>query len=259
MKHIKKRFFLEGNSETINIDKSKFEIIENIDNGIDSSILANRKQQIAFIENEDKKLIAGFVQNINGKNYVFPVPDPTLVYFHNAQFNLRLSIIKKHDLLRKLDLEPPKTSIPIHELYDYYGTTCSVIINLFTSIESFLNQQIPNSYFYKKVTQKSTEIFNSKQIMEYIDFKTKATLIIPEITKKDFFKKQSSANQMIWNLKDFRDEIIHTKPEDDILRYKNLIKKSLNFKYDTAIQSVATYFNYHNKNYIEECDCNEDF
>ena len=65
---------------------------------------------------------------------------------------------------------------------------------------------------------------------------------------------------MIWNLKEFRDDIIHTKQEDNnMLRYEGLIKKSLNFKYDKALISVASFMNFYKKDYIVECNCGGDF
>jgi hypothetical protein len=64
---------------------------------------------------------------------------------------------------------------------------------------------------------------------------------------------------MIWNLKEFRDQIIHTKPDDNPLMYDSLIKMSLNFKYDETLEAVATFMNYYRPDYIVECNCGLDF
>ena len=68
------------------------------------------------------------------------------------------------------------------------------------------------------------------------------------------------ARQHIWNLKEFRNDIIHTKPKKDaVLWYDNLIKKSLNFKYLETLNAVAKFMNFYKTDYIIECDCGKDF
>ncbi len=259
MKHIKRKLLFETDTDSIRLEGPEFERIDDIEKGIDPSILSEKKEHVAFLQLDGNKTTRGFVINVHGKNYILPIPDLTLVYFSNAQNNLNLSKNFKKELLAKLDLEKPGMIPPIHELYNYYGTVCSVIINLFTAIESFTNQLIPTTYVYRRITKKSTELFDHKQILENIDFKTKVKEIIPEITSKNFFGKNSPTVQKIWNLKDFRDEIVHTKPEDDTLLYRDLIKKALNYKYDDAVTSVAKYLNYYKNNYVIECDCGVDF
>jgi hypothetical protein len=95
--------------------------------------------------------------------------------------------------------------------------------------------------------------------MEFIDFKTKLTCIIPEITGKNFMKTPTPTNSFIWNLKKFRDEIIHTKPKSEEPLYQDLMKQSINFKYDKAIESVAKLMNFYQSDYIVECDCGKDY
>ncbi len=97
-------------------------------------------------------------------------------------------------------------------------------------------------------------------MLEFIDFRTKLTIILPEVTqKKDFMKLASAASSFIWNLKEFRDDIIHTKPKNEHPLYDDLIKKSLNFKFENAIDSVAKFMNHYQEDYIKECDCEGDF
>lgn len=258
MKHIKKSFFLHQKTDEFNskiASNLKWKDAESITN----DALKKENNSIVFIQTTKNETIGGLIQKISGTHYFFPVPDPTLVYFHNAQISLaRVKKVKK-ELILKLDFAQIKDNIPIHTLYDYYGHSTSVIINLFTALESFLNQQIPSKYTFEKKNNKSTEIFNHQQIMEYIDFKTKLTQIIPEITGKNFMKKPTPTNDVIWNLKQFRDDIIHTKPKNEEPLYQDLMKRSLNFDYDKAILSVAKLMNFYQPNYIIECDCGKDF
>lgn len=259
MKHIKKKLLIEK-TDVNREDLPGYKFIEDVDKGIDHKTLHQAKGSIVLIENQDNKMFGGFVEKINGINYVLPMPDPTLIYFHNAKVNFRSIAPTKKILLEKLDVRKASNNIPVHELYNYYCAASGVIINLFTCMESFTNQSIPSDYLYKKSDSKKTEIFNSKQIMEYVDFKTKVKVILPEIFGKSFFNHPTSANSLIDSLKEFRDQIIHTKPDaEDLIPYQQLIRKSMNFQYEKSIDAVFKFINFYKPNYIEECDCGEDF
>jgi hypothetical protein len=141
MKHIRKSFFLQ--EESINFNKSnnkeiKWEDVSTMKN----EVLKQKNGEIVFAQTTKNETVGGFVQKIDNEYFFFPVPDPTLVYFHTAQMGLlRLKELKKN-LIKKLKSDKIKEDIPIHDLYNYYGYSTSVIINLFTALESFLNQQI---------------------------------------------------------------------------------------------------------------------
>jgi len=259
MKHIKKSFLIQYPSDSINLKHKGFKTIQ-LDNTFkfDKKITSNN--HMVFIETDLDLAIGGFIHRQNGTNYVIPIPDPTLIYFNNAQEITHQIDKHKKELFEKISLETPFTETAINEVYHFFGSTSGFVIFLFTSIESFINQQIPDDFIFEKVLKKRTELYNKTQIQETIDFKTKVKEVLPQITKKDFFKKKSPTNEFIWNLKNFRDEIIHTKPQDDNpLRYKDLIKKSLNFKYDKTLDSVAKFMNFYKPNYITECGCGADY
>lgn len=200
------------------------------------------------------------LEKLEGKEYIFPVPDPTLIYFNNAQGYLRVITERKKALLDKLNLDTTKLSEPaLNEVYSFFGATSGFIIFLFTSIESYINHLIPKGFEYSKTGTRKTETYNMKQIQEFLDFKTKIKDVLPLITGKDFFSKSTPANQLIWNLKDFRDEIIHTKANENPLKYEKLIKTSLNFKYEKTLMATATFMNFYKTDFILECDCGQDF
>lgn len=225
----------------------------------DKELLKKNNGAIVFSQTTENETIGGLVQNIDGNYCLFPVPDPTLVYFHNAQMNLIQYKKVRKELLKNLNSEAIKENIPIHELYNFYGYATSVVINLFTALESFLNQQIPTSYSFEKKAGKCTEVYSYNQIMENIDFKTKITKVIPVIKNKDFMSKSSSIAQYIWNLKSFRDDIIHTKPQLDNPLYRDLMKKTVNFKYDKVIDAIVKFMNFYQEDYIKECDCDKEY
>ncbi len=259
MKHIKKRFLLEYPTGKYDLNQ----IAIKIESGKDfiNGDLINNKNTLVLMDTEEDITIGGFVYKLNGKKYILPVPDPTLIYFNNAQEQLRQIIIYKKNLLKKLDVQNESLSeTALNDIYLFYGATSGFVVFLFTSVESFINQMIPKEYVYKKEKNNKTEMYNHNQIMNGIDFKVKIKGILPEILGKSYFKKSTPSNEMIWNLKEFRDEIIHTKPQDNNpLKYKKIIKKSLDFRYDDTLEAVAKFMNFYRKGYIVECDCGVDF
>jgi hypothetical protein len=259
MKHIKRRFFFQKTSEEINFERPEFELIDLKNDGISQKELSERKGTVAFIETVDDIVIGGFVHNLKGKHFVFPVPDPTLVYFNNAQLSLAQISEQKKVLIEKLDYTVALNEPAIHDIYNYHGLVSGFVIFLFTAIESFINQMIPDDYTFVDEQKNKTIIYNKIQLQEHVDFKTKITKVLTGATGNDFFRKSSPANQYIWSLKQFRDDIIHTKQDDEILKYQNIIKRSLNYNYDKAIKAVATFMNFYKKDYIIECDCGQDF
>lgn len=258
MKHIKKKFLVEFNADKFDVDDPRVEFID-LDKNFSSKQLNGKKDYITWIKTDLNNAYAGFVHKVEGKNLVFPIPDPTLIYFNYAQTYIQIIKKCKKDLLKKLNFEQPITETGLAEIYSYFGVTSGFVIFLFTAIESFINSMIPEDFEFKIESKKKTEVYNKNQIQEVLDFKTKISEVLPSATGKDFFKNSTSANQIIWNLKEFRDEIIHTKPDGDILKYDRLIKKSLTFKYEKSLDAVATFVNFYKPKYIEECDCEAEF
>jgi hypothetical protein len=258
MKHIKKKFLLESKKGSIDFSQPGFYEVD-LTNGVDNSELTKNKKSAAFLETDNGHIYGGFVHKVNGKHFVFPVPDPTLIYFNNAQLSVARITATKAKLLESIDFDKSLGEPALNEIYNFYGTTSGFVIFLFTAIESFINQQIPDGFVFENQLSKKTELYNKQQIQEYLDFKTKVTSVLKEISGKDFFQKQTPSNQLIWNLKKFRDAIIHTKPNATILQYDDLIKTSLNFNYNKALEAVALFMNFYKPKYIIECDCGKDF
>ncbi|MBO0331130.1 hypothetical protein [[Muricauda] lutisoli] len=260
MKHIKKRFLVQGKENEINFDKDKAELLEFTEESTILEKVKGKQGFMALLRTQDDLMIGGFIHKLEGKEYIFPVPDPTLIYFNNAQGYLRVIKERKTELLKKLNLDTTKLNEPaLNELYAFYGATSGFVIFLFTSIESFINQMVPREYEYSKSGPRKTETYNMRQIQEYLDFKTKIKDVLQEVTGKDFFAKNTPTNQLIWNLKNFRDEIIHTKANENPLKYEKLIKTSLNFKYEKTLLATAKFMNFYKKDFIIECDCGQDF
>lgn len=259
MKHIKKKFLIESKKGNIDLNQPGFEVVDLTNSSELEQAVRKNKNSAAFLQTDTGLVYGGFVHKVNGKHFVFPIPDPTLIYFNNAQLSVAQIKETKSRLLEKVDFGKAVGEPALNEIYNFYGTTSGFVIFLFTSMESFINQLIPDDFIFSKSSTRKTEIYNKAQIQEYLDFKTKITEVLKKASGKDFFNKQTSANQLIWNLKKFRDDIIHTKQESSILKYDTLIKTSLTFDYDKTLSAVATFMNFYKPNYIVECDCGKDF
>lgn len=257
MKHIKRRFYFQKSKKEFLKDDDNMSFFDKED--ITSEVIKQEvRDKHVFIETEDE-ILGAIAANINGKHFLIPVPDPTLIYFNNAQLTIKQIRATKDILIEKLDYSLEDARPPLHELYDYFGAVSSFVIFLFTAIESFVNSNIPDDYVYINRSKKNTEHYNKDQIQNYIDLKTKLKIILKEITTNNFFKKDTPMVQLIWKLKEFRDEIVHTKQSENIMKYEHLIKESLNFKFEKSLEAVAKMMNYYRPEYILECNCGADF
>jgi hypothetical protein len=257
MKHIKKRFFFDYKKDELNLSEENADFFKF--DGEHEKKLIGKKGTIAFLELEDNQFIGGIVNKIDGKNFIIPIPDPTLIYFHNAQTSLNLICDDRKELLKKLNFEGKIPETSLNEIYNYFGRTSGFVIFLFTAMESFINQMIPEDFKYENKLNRKTEVYNKAQIQENLDFKTKITKVLKAVTGKDFFQNSTPANQLIFRLKDFRDDIIHTKDYGEIMKYDKLIDNALRFPYSKSLDAVGKFMNFYKREYIIECDCGANF
>ena len=257
MKHIKKKYLFQGVLPLT--DSSKlFEFDLKADN--QQLLKAKSKDSIIALKQTDSnEFIYGFIYNQKGKQICIPLPDFTLVYYN---FAYSLNIERKNQqekLLSLLSNVETITDDSSNELYNFYGIASSYVVNLFTSIESFINSLLPDGGKYIYDGKKKTEIYNKMQIQENISFLDKLKLVLPQFHNKNFFKDRTPTNQHIFNLKELRDEIVHTKSDSKLELSIELFKRLLNFKYDETLDSVAAFMNFYKPNYIEPCKCGKDF
>lgn len=257
MKHIEKRFLYQSKTETNQFFGDQFEFDE-ISKGYSSDNLKDRIGRLVYIQTSKGVSIGGFVCKVDGTPIILPIPDLSLIYFNNAQAMVKNIYSTRKDLLNKLDFNETFAEPAKNDIYGFIGSVSIFVISLFTSMESFINQRIPDEFIYQNVTKRKTELYNKSQIQENLDFKTKMTKVLKEVTGKDFFSKPTQANQLIWNLKDFRDDIVHTKQEESPNKYGELLKLYLNFKYGKSLEAVAKFMNFYKMDYIVECGCGAD-
>lgn len=261
MKHIARHFLNQYTEEEFQ-EINKQNDFEEFSRGEDAQRLNKKKitkKTVAYLQTVNKFYVKGFPHKVNGQTYTFPEPNPILIYFSNAQRFKREVEMFKTTLLAKLNPATKNIQDFTHDYYNYFGAVCGTVIFLFTSLEAFMNSLLKDTDTYIRKLPAKTELFNFHQIQENISFADKAKIVIPQLTGKDYFKSHPSKAQLIDNLKEFRDNIIHTKSTTEIIQHDYVIKRSFNFKYDETIGVIAEYMNFYKTNYIQECTCGQDF
>ena len=258
MKHIKKRFQFERflteeekerlKSKSIEFDKHEGQKIK-LEDGF-----------VAVFVTETGKHFSAFQHNIGGKKFFIPEPDPVLIYFNNAYLSYRAVEKSKKELIEKLDIELMDENVK-NELYTFFGNSFGFATMLFTSIEAYINRSIPKNHIFRDIKSNRTEEYDKNQIERYLSFDVKVKKILNHLKQKNFSLAHPNKNQHIEHLKEFRDSIIHTKAnKGKTTPYDYLYKKAFDFKYKETIESVKNWLNFYESNdYIEDCDCGNDW
>ena len=258
MKHIKRKFQFE-------VEKSSdlAQAIMNKSQSLDIDVAKKTKfgpEMGTYIGTDAGKLIQVFQYNYQGSIYQIPEPDPVLIYFNAAYWALKNIENIKPKLFESLDGKSISSKMT-HLLYNYFSSCASFVTNLFYAIEAFINKSIPDDYIYECDEKKYVKIYNKIQVLEYIDFKTKLTIIMKEVSNgRDYSKSPNT--QRILSLKELRDAIVHTKTKaNDGSPYKHIFKKCLDYKYEESLESAKAYINHYasSSDYIQDCECGKDF
>ncbi len=251
MKHIKKKFLFERDSlpikkgaETKNINRNDSQTLKKVKNNT-----------VPFIQTTEGKYIWATHYNYNGKQLIIPLPDLTLAYYDFAYQGDKIRQEYEKKMFEKLNSETEITEDVSNELYHYFGFASSCVIVMFTSIESFMNQILPDNFVYLKKSERNTELFDKEQIQKSMSFDDKIKKILPAL----FNKKYDLSKSEIPVLKKLRDDIVHTKSKSDFTLQEDLMKRVLNFKYGECLIEIRSFINFYQSDYIEECNCGKDF
>ncbi|WP_281324054.1 hypothetical protein [Flavobacterium sp. IMCC34518] len=261
MKHIKKKFlFHEFLQETgDNIFTKEFEEIplpQNIDS---QKILQAAKGHVGLIKSTNGENIFSMVYRDNGTYCMIPVPDFSLMNYHQAyKYNIDRKELRKELIRHFRDLNSEEYKNFAFS-YEFQGCASSCVIMLFTSLECFVNDIIPADFKYIIPDSKRTEIYNKEQIQEFIPFMDKLKKVLPKALGKDFFSKQTAITNHIHNLKDLRNAIVHTKSDPTGQNHAEILRKLLDFRYDETFRAITTYFNFYKEGFVEDCVCDEDW
>lgn len=205
-----------------------------------------------FMQLEDKTIIQGFVLLINGKRLMILEPEPSILYFTNAEDKLN-ELLKIQSTLLESNLTTNNFSDLSHAFYDFFQLSSDYIINLFTSIEAYNNSLITDDFSIKI----KGKYYDKARTQRSMDFLNKIKKAIPQIMNKSFLKESPTEYQFLIEIKLLRDNVVHTKNMQNGFpaSYRELYKSYLNFDFKKSYEITKHYFNFYKENWIENCNC----
>jgi hypothetical protein len=254
MQHIKRKAVMQVKLEQ--------EVLNEIpQSSLDPNSLTNLKYKdvknfntFQIMENGD--VIFSFFYNDNGRACAIPLANPILIYFNQAQSLLQQIHFKKQELLSVFRQEIYLTEAAMKSFYEFFGMTSNFVVMLRTAMEALVNQKIDKDLSYEKNEQnKYLKTYNYEQIVRWLPFEEKVSQVLNIQMGKSFEKNYPLKQTSLQNLKELRDQIIHTKDSPTYEEYINLYKKSLNFKFLDCIESVRDFINFYHPDLVEPCGC----
>lgn len=258
LKHIKKKTVNYAKYNKEKLDESG--LLFNLQDGqLPKLKFKDVKDKHAILFMDNGEILRTFFYNDNGNTCSIPLANPVLIYFHSAQTNLKNIYSLRKDLLALFKNSGKITEDSLQLFYSFFGLSSSFVTQLMTALEAFVNQKIPLDYkYHKEEGNKFTKIYNKDQIQRWVSIDEKILNILNIAENKSFVRHYPNRQIHIENLKDLRDNIVHTKSGIAFENYTELFKKALNFKYNEAIEAVRDFINYYDTNLIEPCLCGVD-
>lgn len=209
----------------------------------------NRRNIILGVT-DDNSCTASFVYNDSGKAVYIPLPDMSLVYLRLAYVNLK----DINDFRRDLLNANRELHGGLESVYRYVGSASVGVINIFTSLESFCNQIIPQEIKYPK----GKRILNYSEVV-YETTKEKIKNVLPFCYRKSFRTFDSKSYDYIADMEEVRNSIVHLKFQGKVDDQVVLFEKLLNIDCSRLYRAVVSFFNFYRKDYVVECNCSQDF
>jgi len=259
MKHIQRRFLNEVKLKRKENERPLHELLGS--NGITNEMMDKARVPKDFVPFflTDDSMYSGFQAKIDGKKRILPEPDPILVYYSTAYWNYKGLDTSKKKVIDKIQQTIGGEPI-IDELYEYFGLVSCVVIFLFMSLEGSMNRCIPEGYIDVNEMASKTESCTKDQIERHYSFEKKLK-VINKIKHKDFNHSFGIKYQHIINLKNFRDDIIHTKSiNQGETAMNHNYRKAFEFDYRSSMEAVRGFCNFYlGDDFIIDCPCSKDW
>ena len=147
------------------------------------------------------------------------------------------------------------------DVFAFYEQMMASIVFAHTSLESFVNEEIPDDYIHKVTDSRCTQHYNKEQIERYLNLDTKLGDILPDV-----LQVKSLKGGKLWSdfnkLKDIRDRVIHMKTKDREFQGEDknsiwnvILCKPLPKTYETAKSLIEYFLSTKNKKprWFEKC------
>lgn len=205
---------------------------------------------VLFLENE---IIYGFDYLFNGQKIVIPEINPVLIFYSNAIMSHKnLNQCRTVLLENSPTVQNLQTKLDSKLFGKYFQLAANCIINSQATIENFINNSIPDNF---EIFSNNGKVIKRPNIHDKIDYG------IVKIYEKSFEENHEKEYQLVKELIDIRNDIIHLKPDKEITntKYKNLFRRVIDFNFEDGILAVKCFINFYSPNLIEECPCGKEY
>lgn len=216
---------------------------------VKSDTLAENQDFDLMIMMEDS-VIYGYDYIHNNKKLILPEINPVTIFYSNARMSYGMLNHYRNILLNESSEAGKKGKIlNLNHFGTFFQLAVNCIINLQTTVESFVNLKVLGNYTFldKKGKPKNPNIHD------------KIDTAMPCVMKMEFKNEKDYA--LIKELVKLRNDIIHLKPDQNITKtkYKIPFRNIIDFNYHEAIIAVENYINFYEPNLLEECPCGSEF
>jgi hypothetical protein len=138
--------------------------------------------------------------------------------------------------------------LPDGQAFAFLENIMAAVVFAYTSLEAFVNEEVPDDYIYEAVEKNCTRSFVKEQIERSLNLNTKLGDVLPQV-----LKVTTPKGGTLWNdydkLQNLRDRIIHMKTKDRDSRgedtssiWNALLCDPLPETYKTAKQLMKYFF-----------------
>lgn len=230
---------------SIEVDWSFDDLFKDVDPSDYKNLDLNKYDQ-AYAQTADGKIIQCFLYLKEGIPTVIPEPEPSLMFFKNAENKLDSILKYREEIFSSMKLKNVYKASNLFSLF--FNLSFDFIVNLFASIEAFNNSVIPEEYTFRH----KRKLFNREKIQRYIGFEQKIEVIIPEIFEKSFLN-HAEKYDLIKKMRLVRNNMVHTKNQSKNWQasYRSIYRNTLDFDYIGTLKAVKEYMNFYEEDWIQ--------
>lgn len=188
-------------------------------------------------------------------------PNPIQLFFDLAHKAFQ----KSENLLNNITIKPNNethvTFIEEELFNEFLSSKISTIIFLHSSLESFINHNIPQDYIFSIQKKGLSTQLKKDHILRKVSIKEKFLKILPDFSKIDFKSNHKKIYDDTLSLISIRNELIHLKIKklDNNLHYHGEVENIINLKIDGFINSIQNLFNLVKPEFLKIEDQNKEY
>lgn len=248
-RHIKKKFLKQGDKLVLmpNAVLRQFDLTEN------NQLLFDKSSSDVFVLLNEKltgENVYGYIHKLKGKGYPIPIPDFTLCNLNFAYFMKNEAVKRKKDLINKIS-DGLLNDDYKEELFNFYGYSSSYIIHLFASLESFVNSLIKE---FMNCQMKNKKI-QYEEILKKMPTFDKLNTVVKKYYGKYYLSPRTKFTNSLYNLRSLRNDIVHIKYGCTFYNPSSIVRRLIDFDYETTYNAVVDMMNFYQSDYVEPCDC----